>query len=225
MPADPHGSAGIRLPGRAAGAPRPRGPGLKALLLLPFPAWDDTLFIRLNQHAHAGWLDPVMAAFTRVSEETWVLVGAGLLAAVLFRGRTRRIWILCLVAVGLTDLTVDRLIKPWVGRPRPFDAGLPVRLLAPLRHSRGFPSSHAANFAALAAVLVAAGTRAAAWAVPLALLAGYSRIYVGVHRPLDVLAGWAYGSVAGWLVARAGRRWIAPGPVATLGPDPGSNES
>jgi membrane-associated phospholipid phosphatase len=44
----------------------------------------------------------------------------------------------------------------------------------------------------------------------LAFLVGYSRIYVGVHFPLDVLAGWIVGALLAWLVSRAvKKRWQA----------------
>jgi membrane-associated phospholipid phosphatase len=171
--------------------------------LVPFPAWDDSLFVLLNGRAHGAWLDAAMAALTDVSSLRPLMYALALLPMLLLRGRARVTWVVAWAAVGLTDLAVDSWLKPLVHRPRPVDAGLPVRALTTLRHSLGFPSAHAANFGALAAALAARGSRLASAAGALALVVGYSRVYVGVHRPLDVLGGWLVGAGAGLLCVAA----------------------
>jgi len=70
-----------------------------------------------------------------------------------------------------------------------------------------FPSAHAANAAAVAVVLTGWYPR---WRIAfgvLAFLIGYSRIYVGVHYPLDVLGGWALGILCG-IVVLQGTQWV-----------------
>ena len=73
----------------------------------------------------------------------------------------------------------------------------------------GFVSSHAANFFGLAVylgLLLREG-----WLFGLLLIAavlvGYSRIYMGVHYPGDILAGGLLGALAGWAIAWAYKRW------------------
>jgi len=95
-----------------------------------------------------------------------------------------------LVADGLASL-----LKDIVGRARPVDHPL----VTPL-HTGSFPSGHATTSFACAATLARFAPRTAAVLLyVLAALIAYSRVYVGVHWPLDVLAG----AVLGLLVARA----------------------
>jgi len=178
---------------------------------IPFPAWDDSLFVLLNGHAHAAWLDALMRALTAASGVRPLLYALALLPVLALRGRARANWVLAWLAVALADLAVARGLKPWVHRARPADAGLPVRALVELRHSLGFPSAHAVNLGAFTAALAARGSRLAWPAALLAAVVGYSRVYVGVHRPLDVLWGWLLGIGVGLLCALAWERLAALG--------------
>ena len=191
----------------------------------PFPAWDDSLFVRANGVWHAPWLDPVMRAITLATSNTsFVIAFWALVCALLWRRpAARATWTLCLMAVGMSDLLIDRVLKPLVHRPRPIEAGLPIRALTDLPRTLGFPSGHASNFAALAMVLT---LRRSPWALPawvFTLIVGWSRVYVGVHRPVDVLAGWVFGSMVGvlvgrWLLRLLGWRPRRPAPPETPPP-------
>jgi undecaprenyl-diphosphatase len=107
-----------------------------------------------------------------------------------------------LLALSMTDL----VIKPLVARARPFETAVATRVIdrRPLTYS--FPSGHAAgSFAAAMTItrLWPAG-RVAIWV--LAILVSLSRIYVGVHYPLDVIGGAILGLASAWIAHRA----IAP---------------
>jgi undecaprenyl-diphosphatase len=83
--------------------------------------------------------------------------------------------------------------------------------LVSLPHSSSFPSGHAATSFACATVLSVLAPRLAPAFVVLACAIAYSRVYVGVHYPFDVVAGAVLGVVVGLvavaLLRRAGRRY------------------
>lgn len=167
---------------------------------------DRWLLLKINRDWTAPALDQAMPLLTDLHRVPWFLYGVApaLLALWLWKGRMRalKILIVAALAIGASDLVAYRVVKPWVARPRPeWTLGPQVFMRAPANGRYGFPSNHAANSAAAAAVLSAAypgGTLAFAAA---AALIAYSRVYVGAHYPGDVIAGLALGAAIGWLWA------------------------
>jgi membrane-associated phospholipid phosphatase len=82
-----------------------------------------------------------------------------------------------------------------------------------MKKSMSFPSSHAANMGAMASYFSVKYPKTRWIVIPIALIIAYSRIYVGVHYPTDVLAGLLLGIGCGWFILRAeswiGRSWSA----------------
>ena len=158
--------------------------------------------------------------------------------------RSQRAAVRGLGSVAVTSLTVNQGIKRVVRRPRPSVRAVPaVRRVKVAALTTSFPSGHAGSAAAFASgvacELPAAGP-------PLALLAaavGFSRVYVGVHYPLDVLVGAGIGVGVGQLTRRvwpvlpkraeqvppsAERHRVAPNPdgrgvAVVVNPGSGSN--
>ncbi len=164
-------------------------------------ALDIALFRLLNTSVWHPIVDPVMVAIT--SQDRWyvALLGAWL-AMIIWGGRRGRLAaVMVVLAVALSDQLSSGFLKPLVGRVRPCNA-LPldeIRLLVRQSKAFSFPSSHAANAFSMATVLLWRYPRHGVLIFVIALLIGYSRIYVGVHYPLDVLAGAALGFLCGKL--------------------------
>lgn len=157
-----------------------------------------------------GWLEEVFRDVTALGGNvvlTLVTLGvAGFLAL----ARRRREAGLIVAAVA-TGLALSFLLKSGFDRPRPdlVSHGTVV-------YTHSFPSGHsmlsAVTYLTLGALLARQQTRrrlkayVLGMAVLLTGLVGLSRIYLGVHWPTDVLAGWAAGAswaLLCWLVARA----------------------
>ena len=166
--------------------------------------FDSQLFLWLNG-LHAEWLDAVMVSITGMWP--WIPL-YGLLLFMVFRQYGKRGWWI-LLAVGLVILCSDQLsahvCKPLFHRLRPcFDPELEglVHLPKGLPGGRyGFVSSHAANTFAVAAFLTAALRNSHRhigwWLFAWATVSSYSRIYVGVHYPGDIIAGAVLGVLVG----------------------------
>lgn len=166
---------------------------------------------------HQGWRTPAGDAFF-----VWITHGRHFLlplalfwlGLVLLGGRRGRLLAVALVfTVLLTDPISVQVIKPLVHRVRPCFSVEGVQALIGQPHSPSFPSSHAANSFGAATVLFAAQRRWWALGFLVAAAVSFSRIYVGVHYPSDVLGGAALGIGCGVLVWRVvatlEQRWRA----------------
>ncbi len=151
-------------------------------------------------HRVAG-LNPVMRLLSEFGKG-----GLGWLAVAALLTIARRLSIAELVrmilAIVCTSLVINWVIKPIVARPRPFERTPALHVIGPRPHDPSFPSGHSGNAAAAAMVLslFLPGARLLWWLLAAAI--GYSRIYLGDHFPLDVLAGGVIGAGVGWIVAR-----------------------
>lgn len=156
-----------------------------------------------------AWLQEAGRDFTALGSNgalgALVLAGSGLLALA-----RRRVAALFLLASFWGALASEAAVKHWYGRPRPQLVPHAARVF-----TTSFPSGHATVSAAvgLAAALLLGRTRperrfgiaAAAAAICLVGLIGASRIYLGLHWPTDVLAGWLWAPLGAPCAGRRGR--------------------
>jgi membrane-associated phospholipid phosphatase len=130
----------------------------------------------------------VCIALSRATDHSAGWFAAGLAGAGLDQGRRGR-WLAATARIAGVELAV-RAVKRGPVRQRPQLAGLPP--LAPVTSPNSFPSSHTA--AATAAVRAFDGLLPRPALRSLLALTAFSRLYLGVHYPSDVLAGALLGA-------------------------------
>lgn len=162
---------------------------------------------------HAGFLALNALA---ASLSSWFWMSATLLgdervalALTLFFCRRRPHWFWTLLVAGLIAAISAQGLKHLVAAARPPAVLEPgsFQLIGPAHRRNGFPSGHTVTAAVFCGVWVFFLRHAAlrlSW-IALALLAGGSRVALGVHWPVDVAAGMSGGVLAAWLGA-----WLAP---------------
>ncbi len=162
----------------------------------------------IQSHCACGFLDAAAPFVSALSNhgEIWIALALVLLG---LKGH-RRAGLILAVALLLDLIICNGLIKPLVGRVRPCDVNTAVRLLIPRPTDASFPSGHTAvSFAAVSA-LRTAGEPAWIPALVLACAIAFSRLYLDVHWPSDILGGivlgWTLGILSQYLVCWGGRR-------------------
>ncbi len=170
---------------------------LDALLQL-----DARVFLWLHHNLVADWAD-LFFPFVTDMNKTWgfrfVFVPGVIFGSAFVFRRWSVFFLLCLIlSVAASDMIGSQIMKPTFDRPRPNVAGLDVNLKSDHFGGKSFPSNHSANMFALATFLSMVFRRWK-WAFyAFAATIAYSRIYVGVHYPLDVIGGAALGIVTGY---------------------------
>ncbi|MDP4207137.1 MAG: phosphatase PAP2 family protein [Bacteroidota bacterium] len=165
--------------------------------------WDKQIFLMFNGCHNPFW-DYVMAMLT--TKEIWIPLYIAMIVVIARRYGTKAVVIIALLilSIVLTD-QIANVFKDMVHRLRPVhEPGLKglVHYVMTKGGQFGFFSAHAANSFALAFFTAKIFKR---WHYTVfiflwALLLCYTRIYVGAHYPLDVLAGIACGFLIGWLM-------------------------
>lgn len=175
-------------------------------MIEPLLAWDRWLLWKVNVEMANSILDQVMPVLSNLHSEPWVLwvIGPGLLLRWSWRylGFFPKGLLAMVLAIVLTDSLCHRVLKPLIGRPRPDAAQLDLEERARAGGLYSFPSNHAANSFAAVTALQAITHEPHPWFVALAVGVAFSRVYLGVHYPLDVVGGAAVGWLVAWLTIR-----------------------
>jgi undecaprenyl-diphosphatase len=150
---------------------------------------DTELFYILNSKVQNPVLDFLMPILTNL--DYWRIPILLLAICLLAFGKKRgRIGVLLLVfGITLSDQLCNSVLKPLVGRMRPCNVLENVHLLVGCTKAFSFPSSHATNMFAAMSILSFVYPRLKLVLLGIAAIVSYSRVYVGVHYPFDVVAG------------------------------------
>jgi membrane-associated phospholipid phosphatase len=166
---------------------------------------DYQIFYWVHVEAHNAFLDFVLP-FIR-NQYFWAPLYL-FLAVLMIENYKRKGWdwvYYFFISFAIGDLLTSRILKPLVHRTRPCIDSMwhdVYRNIVPTSHGYSFPSAHATNHFALSMFIIVTCAHkhpaikwvALAWAASVA----YAQVYVGVHYPLDVIAGTILGCTIGY---------------------------
>lgn len=155
------------------------------------------------QNLRTDFWDSFWVFITKLGDKglIWILLAAVLLLI----PRTRKSGLILAAALCVDVLLCNVIMKNVFARVRPFDVNEAVSLLVAKPKDFSFPSGHtAASFAAASALFFAKEKKLWKPALVLAVLISFSRLYLYVHYPTDVLGGMVIGVISGY----TGRRLI-----------------
>lgn len=137
----------------------------------------------------------------------WIALAALLLILTGFR----RSGLAVSFALAIDFIVVNLILKPLVGRERPCDIHVPEDMLLACLSDHSFPSGHTAAAFAAAVALILCHKKAGIFALILAFMMGFSRLYLFVHYPSDVIAGALLGTLFGLIgfqLAYRKKKWL-----------------
>ena len=162
---------------------------------------DKLIMVFFNKTISNPIFDYIMPIIT--NQNFLVFSGLILIGYLAYYGEKRgRITIVVLlIAASFSDAICFQVIKPWVGRIRPshefYDY---INLLVSKGGKYSFPSNHAANSFVFATVLSYFYEKNKTPLYILASVIAFSRVYVGVHYPLDIVSGAIIGYIISWII-------------------------
>lgn len=161
--------------------------------------WDISVLLFIQDNIRNDYLTPVMRFITSLGYQGifWILL---VLILLIFR-RTRKAGFTAAAALVTCVIIVNVILKPSVARIRPYDAYPALIPLVDRLADFSFPSGHTANGFAVAFVLYwMLPKKYSVWLLVLNTLIALTRLYVGVHYPTDVIAGFLIGLAVSRLV-------------------------
>ncbi len=174
--------------------------------------WDKEVLFFLNSF-HTPWLDPVMLLITKTF--FWLPLYA-FLAFLFFKIFKKEAWFIligALITLLLCDQITSTFMKPYFARLRPSHDPSLVGLLHHVNGYKGglygFASGHAANTFGIAMFVWLTLRSVYKWIALIfvwAILMTYTRIYLGVHFPGDILVGGSIGLLCGYLGYKISQR-------------------
>lgn len=151
----------------------------------------------IQEYLSCGFLDRVLSFITHLGDAGLIWIAVGIV--MLFFKKYRKCGIMMLVSLALCAILTSGVIKPLVGRLRPFQIKAVALYIAP-PGGYSFPSGHTSSSFTAAFSIWLCHKREGVAALVLAVLIAFSRLYFYVHFPTDVLAGATLGILCAFAV-------------------------
>lgn len=154
--------------------------------------WEFSILYAL-QELHNPIMDAIMVFITTLGDDGLFWIAVGIVC--LFFKKHRKMGLQVLLSMLFTFIIGNLILKNVFARPRPCDIDTAVAMLISRPHGHSFPSGHSMNGMVAAVALFLNNRKIGIPALILATLIGFSRMYLFVHFPTDVLGGFAVAIV------------------------------
>ena len=155
---------------------------------------DDKIINFVDKNMNNKAVERFMKFVSKIGDNGAVWIGMAF-ALILMGGKKRRAGLIMLASLTVEASICNLVIKPSVGRIRPFDVyGFKISIKRPMDYS--FPSGHTAAAFAAAYSMYLSDRKHGLPMLYAAAVMGFSRIYLLVHYPFDVIAGAFLGIVS-----------------------------
>lgn len=155
--------------------------------------WDASVLLWIQENMRTDLMTIIMKAITRLGNGACLWIVLAIMFLVI--GKTRKVGVTSVLALVITFVVVNLGIKNMVARTRPYEVVEGLINLVDKQKDFSFPSGHAAHaFAVGVVILILMPRKVGVPIFVIAILMAYSRLYIGVHYPTDVIAGILLGT-------------------------------
>lgn len=169
---------------------------------------DKALLELFSQGIKNGFFDVLMPFVSSINNQGDIWIALAILLMINKNTKIRRLGITVLIALAFGAILGEQILKNLIARTRPISEEFNFNFIVNLPKSYSFPSGHTtSSFAAFGAFLFSEA-RYKYWVLLLASLIGFSRIYLHVHYPSDIIGGIVLGLLCGWAAVRIGKAFF-----------------
>lgn len=171
-----------------------------------FESIDIQILFFIQEHYKTSLFDKLMPIITKLGNIGifWIILAC----ICIFIKKYRKIGIMIFISIFLCTLVGNIILKPLVKRIRPFELVYFTQLLISAPKDFSFPSGHTMVSFASASVIISQNKKWGIYAFILAFLIGFSRLYLFVHFPTDVIIGAFIGSILGVVSIKIYNKYI-----------------
>lgn len=149
---------------------------------------DCNILLWIQEHLRCAFLTPVIKFITSLGNAGIVWIVVTIIMMII--PKYRKAGFMSAIALILSLLVINLSIKNWVARVRPYEVVSGLELLIEKQSDWSFPSGHTSTaFASACSILFSGHKKLGIAAILFAFFMGFTRLYVGVHYPSDVLFG------------------------------------
>lgn len=163
-----------------------------------FNMWESNIVLFVQENLRFDFLNPIMQGITSLGDDGFLPI-AVCIFLLLFK-KTRKVGITSSLSLLFEFIIVNLTVKKIVGRTRPYVVNEAISYITTRPSDNSFPSGHTGCVFAVASVLFyMMPKKVGIPAMIIATLVGISRLYVGVHYPTDIIAGFLIGMFTGFI--------------------------